>query len=84
MVLSEIKLIVHVPELKRLGEKLMAGLAEIKEAVIAQGDAIAAELEQLGQRQTIDPAEVTALAEMVRENTARIQGMIPDEPAPEG
>ena len=74
----------------------MAGIQEIKDAIVeqgaellAQGDAIAAELEQLATQPTIDPADVTAVAQMVRDNnatlranTARIQAMVPDAPPP--
>jgi hypothetical protein len=78
----EWKLTVFIPQLETLGDQLMAGLQEIRDAVVAQGEAIAAELDQLAQQQVIDPAEVTALAEMVRANTAQIEGMVDAEPPP--
>lgn len=58
----------------------MDALQSIKDAVTAQGTAIVAELEQLAQQQSpIDPAEVQALADQIRANTAQIQGFVPDE-----
>lgn len=62
----------------------MAGLQEIRDAIVEQGEALAAELDQMAQRPVIDPAEVTALADMVRANTEQIKSMVDDEEPPVG
>jgi hypothetical protein len=58
----------------------MDPLQMIKDAVVEQGDAIVAELEQLAQQTTVDPVEVQAVADTVRANTQRIRDMVPDQP----
>lgn len=82
--LLDITVTLSIPELLQVGEQLMAGLQEIRAAIGEQGEAIAAEIDQLAAKlasqDVIDPAEVTALADLVRTNTAQIRGMIADEP----
>jgi hypothetical protein len=60
----------------------MDALQSIKDAIVAQSDAIVAELEQLAQQPVIDPAEVRALAEQIAANTEEIKQFVPDAPPP--
>jgi hypothetical protein len=68
--------------LQALGVQIVDNLQSIKDAVTAQGEAIVAELEQLAAQTVIDPADVQALADQIRANTAQIQDMVPDAPPP--
>ncbi len=60
----------------------MDGLQPIRDAIADLTQRVTAELDQLALQPMINAADVTALADSIREQGQRISSMVPDPPPP--